>query len=109
MYQNMRVIIKGMENESYETYLQEVMDFDNKIKDNYKGVQQLDEKNIIEHFEHLYYYNQLYENLNKRNIHLFNLENTKVLLNQMEYTYEDIVRRQWDIITNKNFLFGKYV
>ena len=109
MYQNMRVIIKGMENESYETYLQEVMDFDNKIKENYKGVQQLDEKNIIEHFEHLYYYNQLYENLNKRNIHLFNLENVKVLLNQMEYTYEDIVRRQWDIITNKNFLFGKYV
>ena len=72
-------------------YIQEINLFNKEIENMDRNIEILDNGNIIDHFENLYYYNRLHELLNKKNIHLFNIENIKILMKHLKFVSDDII------------------
>jgi len=88
-------------------YIKEISSFDNEIIEMDKNIEILDNGNIIDHFENLYYYNRLHGLLNKKNLHLFNIENIKILMKHLKFVSQDIINIQWKVLNN-SFLKGLY-
>ena len=87
-------------NKTMRGYVEEIKVFDKEILDMANNIKMLDNGNIIDQFENLYYYNRLHELLNKKNIHLFNIENIKILNKHLEFISQDIINIQWKSINN---------
>ena len=84
-------------------YIKEINLFNKEIENMDRNIEMLDKGNIIEHFENLYYYNRLHELLNKKNIHLFNIENIKILMKHLKFVSQDIIALQWKAL-NSSFI-----
>jgi hypothetical protein len=82
-------------NKTIPEYIKEIKLFDKEIENMDRNIEILDNGNIIDHFENLYYYNRLHELLNKKNIHLFNIENIKILMKHLKFVSQDILSIQW--------------
>ena len=87
-------------NLTVQNYIKEIYDFDKEIKEMDKNIEILDNGNIIDHFENLYYYNRLHSLLNKKNIHVFNIENIKILIKHLKFVSQDIMNIQWKVLNN---------
>ena len=81
-------------------YIKEINNFNKEIEKMDKNIEILDNGNIIDHFENLYYYNRLHELLNKKNIHLFNIENIKILMKHLKFVSNDILGLQWKVLNS---------
>ena len=81
-------------------YIKEINSFNKEIDKMDKNIEILDTGNIIDHFENLYYYNRLHELLNKKNIHLFNIENIKILMKHLRFVSQDILGIQWKALNS---------
>ena len=81
-------------------YIKEITAFNKEIEKMDKNIEILDSGNIIDHFENLYYYNRLHELLNKKNIHLFNVENLKILMKHLKFVSNDILGFQWKALNS---------
>ena len=81
-------------------YIKEVELFDKEIENMDRNIEILDKGNIIDHFENLYYYNRLHELLNKKNIHLFNIENIKIIMKHLKFVSQDILGLQWKALNS---------
>ena len=101
--ENMKVYL----NVSMNDYIKEINKFEIEIKDMEKNIEILDNGNIIDHFENLYYYNRLHELLNKKNIHIFNIENIKILMKHLKFVSQDILNMQYQVFNN-SFLKNLY-
>ena len=101
--ENMKVYL----NISMNDYIKEINKFEIEIKDMEKNIEILDNGNIIDHFENLYYYNRLHELLNKKNIHIFNIENIKILMKHLKFVSQDILNMQYQVFNN-SFLKNLY-
>ena len=87
-------------NKTIPDYIKEINAFNKEIENMDKNIEMLDSGNIIDHFENLYYYNRLHELLNKKNIHLFNIENIKILMKHLKFVSHDILSIQWRALNN---------
>ena len=87
-------------NKTIPEYIKEIKLFDKEIENMDKNIEILDNGNIIDHFENLYYYNRLHELLNKKNIHLFNIENIKILMKHLKFVSQDILSIQWKALNS---------
>ena len=87
---NIEENMKEYLNISMSEYVKEINKFEKEIKDMDKNIEILDQGNIIDHFENLYYYNRLHELLNKKNIHIFNIENIKILMKHLNFGFYNI-------------------
>ena len=101
--ENMKIYL----NVSMNDYIKEINKFEIEIKDMEKNIEILDNGNIIDHFENLYYYNRLHELLNKKNIHIFNIENIKILMKHLKFVSQDILNMQYQVLNN-SFLKNLY-
>ena len=81
-------------------YIREIKSFEKEIKDMEKNIEILDKGNIIDHFENLYYYNRLHELLNNKNIHIFTIENIKILMKHLKFVSQDILSIQYKVLNN---------
>ena len=97
---NIEENMKEYLNVSMTEYIKEIKNFEKEIKDMEKNIEILDKGNIIDHFENLYYYNRLHELLNKKNIHLFNIENIKILMKHLKFVSQDIISIQYKVLNN---------
>ena len=97
---NIEENMKEYLNISMSEYVKEINKFEKEIKDMDKNIEILDQGNIIDHFENLYYYNRLHELLNKKNIHIFNIENIKILMKHLNFVSQDILSIQYKILNN---------
>ena len=104
---NIEENMKEYLNISMSEYIKEIRKFEKEIKDMEKNIEILDKGNIIDHFENLYYYNRLHELLNKKNIHIFNIENIKILMKHLKFVSQDILSIQ-DKVLNHSFLNDIY-
>ena len=100
---NIEENMKEYLNISMSEYIKEIRNFEKEIKDMEKNIEILDKGNIIDHFENLYYYNRLHELLNKKNIHIFNIENIKILMKHLKFVSQDILSIQYKVL-NHSFL-----
>ena len=95
IYKNILSITDNMKTNFNQTkfisYLMEIKNSTNEIKKMDEEISKLDNGTIISHFENLYYYNHLHEELNKKNIHIFNIENLIILFNHLNYLYNDLI------------------
>ena len=87
-------------NKTIPEYIKEIKSFDKEIENMDRNIEILDNGNIIDHFENLYYYNRLHELLNKKNIHLFNIENIKILMKHLKFVSQDILSIQWKALNS---------
>ena len=87
-------------NLSITDYIKEIELFDKEIENMDRNIEILDKGNIIDHFENLYYYNRLHELLNKKNIHLFNIENIKIIMKHLKFVSQDILGLQWKALNS---------
>ena len=87
-------------NRTIPEYIKEIKLFDKEIENMDRNIEILDNGNIIDHFENLYYYNRLHELLNKKNIHLFNIENIKILMKHLKFVSQDILSIQWKALNS---------
>jgi hypothetical protein len=87
-------------NKTIPEYINEIKLFDKEIENMDRNIEILDNGNIIDHFENLYYYNRLHELLNKKNIHLFNIENIKILMKHLKFVSNDILGLQWKVLNS---------
>ena len=113
IYKNILSITDNMktnfnQTDKFISYLMEIKNSTNEIKKMDEEISKLDNGTIISHFENLYYYNHLHEELNKKNIHIFNIENLIILFNHLNYLYNDLILYQWKEIINPN-LKNKYL
>ena len=83
-------------------YIKEINLFNKEMENMDRNIEILDNGNIIDHFENLYYYNRLHELLNKKNIHLFNIENIKILMKHLKFVSQDILGLQWKVLNSTN-------
>ena len=83
-------------------YIKEINLFNKEMENMDRNIEILDNGNIIDHFENLYYYNRLHELLNKKNIHLFNIENIKILMKHLKFVSQDILVLQWKVLNSTN-------
>jgi hypothetical protein len=97
---NIEENMKEYLNISMSEYVKEINKFEKEIKDMDKNIEILDQGNIIDHFENLYYYNRLHELLNKKNIHIFNIENIKILMKHLNFVSQDILSIQYKVLNN---------
>ena len=97
---NIEENMKEYLNISMSEYVKEIDKFEKEIKDMDKNIEILDQGNIIDHFENLYYYNRLHELLNKKNIHIFNIENIKILMKHLNFVSQDILSIQYKVLNN---------
>ena len=97
---NIEENMKEYLNISMSEYVKEINKFEKEIKDMDKNIEILDQGNIIDHFENLYYYNRLHELLNKKNIHIFNIENIKILMKHLNFVSQDILSIQYKVFNN---------
>ena len=97
---NIEENMKEYLNISMSEYVKEINRFEKEIKDMDKNIEILDQGNIIDHFENLYYYNRLHELLNKKNIHIFNIENIKILMKHLNFVSQDILSIQYKVLNN---------
>ena len=97
---NIEENMKEYLNISMSEYVKEINKFEREIKDMDKNIEILDQGNIIDHFENLYYYNRLHELLNKKNIHIFNIENIKILMKHLNFVSQDILSIQYKVLNN---------
>ena len=104
---NIEENMKEYLNVSMNEYVKEINKFEKEIKDMEKNIEILDNGNIIDHFENLYYYNRLHELLNKKNIHIFNIENIKILMKHLKFVSQDILNIQYQVLNN-SFLKNLY-
>lgn len=68
-----------------------------------RNIEILDKGNIIDNFENLYYYNRLHrlhELLNKKNIHLFNIENIKIIMKHLKFVIRDFLGLHWKALNS---------
>ena len=106
IYSHLKNIEENMKeylNVTIPEYIKEIKLFDKEIENMDRNIGILDNGNIIDHFENLYYYNRLHELLNKKNIHLFNIENIKIILKHLKFVSQDILGLQWKSL-NSSFL-----
>ena len=103
---NIEENMKEYLNVSMNEYIKEIKNFDKEINDMEKNIEILDKGNIIDHFENLYYYNRLHELLNKKNIHIFNIENIKILMKHLKFVSQHISSIQYKVLNNS---FLKYI
>ena len=109
IYKNVLTIIDLIPNEkNLMKYIGELGNLERKIDELDSEISKLNDKGIIDNFENLYFYNQLHETLNQKNIMLFNLENLNILFKHENYVYDEIIKNQWEII-NSGAIKGKYV
>ena len=104
---NIEENMKEYLNISFSNYVKELSNFEKEIKDMEKNIEILDKGNIIDHFENLFYYNRLHELLNKKNIHIFNIENIKILMKHLKFVSQDILNIQFHVLNN-TFLKNLY-
>ena len=104
---NIEENMKDYLNVTMNDYIKEITKFEKEIKDMEKNKEILDNGNIIDHFENLYYYNRLHELLNKKNIHIFNIENIKILMKHLKFVSQDILNLQYQVLNN-SFLKNLY-
>ena len=97
---NIEENMKEYLNVSISEYIIEIKKFEKEINDMEKNIEILDKGNIIDHFENLYYYNRLHELLNKKNIHIFNIENIKILMKHLKFVSQDIITIQYNVLNN---------
>ena len=97
---NIEENMKEYLNVSISEYIKEIKKFEKEINDMEKNIEILDKGNIIDHFENLYYYNRLHELLNKKNIHIFNIENIKILMKHLKFVSQDIITIQYNVLNN---------
>ena len=81
-------------------YIKEINLFNKEMENMDRNIEILDNGNIIDHFENLYYYNRLHELLNKKNIHLFNIENIKIIMKHLKFVSQDILGLQWKALNS---------
>ena len=104
---NIEENMKEYLNVTMNEYIKEITKFEKEIKEMEKNIEILDNGNIIDHFENLYYYNRLHELLNKKNIHIFNIENIKILMKHLKFVSQDILNLQYQVLNN-SFLKNLY-
>ena len=104
---NIEENMKEYLNVTMNEYIKEITKFEKEIKEMEKNIEILDNGNIIDHFENLYYYNRLHELLNKKNIHIFNIENIKILMKHLKFVSQDIINLQYQVLNN-SFLKNLY-
>ena len=97
---NIEENMKEYLNKSMTEYIREIKSFEKEIKDMEKNIEILDKGNIIDHFENLYYYNRLHELLNNKNIHIFTIENIKILMKHLKFVSQDILSIQYKVLNN---------
>ena len=110
IFSHIKIVEENMKeylNISFSNYVKELNNFEKEIKDMEKNIEILDKGNIIDHFENLFYYNRLHELLNKKNIHIFNIENIKILMKHLKFVSQDILNIQYHVLNN-SFLKNLY-
>ena len=103
IYSHLKMIEDNMKeylNLTIPDYIKEIKSFDKEIENMDRNIEILDKGNIIDHFENLYYYNRLHELLNKKNIHLFNIENIKIIMKHLKFVSRDILGLQWKALNS---------
>ena len=106
IYSHLKNIEENMKeylNVTIPQYIKEIKIFDKEIENMDRNIEILDSGNIIDHFENLYYYNRLHELLNKKNIHLFNIENIKIIMKHLKFVSQDILVLQWKSLNSSFF------